>query len=412
VVIGRRRLSLADAITQGIIEVKGQDLTPARRAEIIDNKLKRSGLSQEQQDFYKVLMTLESRRPSARTEGDYTQLALFNKTSQPITLLTSKRLVVGTEAEGLPDVDLEAITASGSANQFAIQDRLWKSTTRKHQVLLKDIGVYSGRLTGEADDATLNAIAKFKRSKDLGSDPIIDKNTEIALKSAALEARDSRFVALTLESTQDAPNLYRLTSSGKELYVGDQIAALTKVINKERNQRGRGNNVYLILKGFPDEKVDALNTSLRIQQKVIDPEISIRPLNTPSDSTDVEEFFFSGGKTFLVDSVTVPAFVASGRNGGYYGSSFALQDNQNRVGTVSVFATLKPAVIEFVDRARTMFQQRGDWSPAKIANVARARLRQKFDLSEDGIRVEFKDQFGRIHLGEIRGINFIWITAE
>jgi peptidoglycan hydrolase-like protein with peptidoglycan-binding domain len=278
---------------------------------------------------------------------------------------------------------------------------------------LQDAGYYKGRLTGEIDPATESAIARFKRDQGLGTEPVIDSGTEKALLAVAQENRDSKYLALLLESTSGSSSLYKLSANGKQLFEGDKISELTSAINSERARRGRGNNIYLILKGFTDEKADSLVASFRLQQKSIDSRVTIRPFQSSLDSTSAEDFFFSPGKSFLEDSITPAVLVVGGVNDGYYGSSFTVRDAQNHTGTISVFAKIKQVVIDFVDGSRTLFQSRqADWSPAKIATVARARLSRKFGLSPEGVRVEFKDEVGNRHIADTSNLRVVTLSGD
>lgn len=414
------QLSLQEAIDRKKVSIEGINMTvgqllnslsdpmvlnripEADRSQILQMKETWNSLTPAQ----RATLERELAPDLAKSGGDFTHLKLVNHTSQPISISLSRDAVFGAERESVPLFDTQDVGGRGGTNTQGIQSQFWRAATKKHQAMLQDIGYYKGPLSGEVDPNTKNAIVKFKTDHRLPSDSVIDSQTENALMRASQDSRNAKYIAFTLETGGDGP-LYRLYSpGGEQVYSGNLIPDLLTAINTERDRKGRGNNVYLIMKGFADKQVNAFAASTRIYQNSVDPTVSIRPFESGSEFSKAEDFFFSPGKTLIEESVTEPVLVMQGANKDFYQSDFKVADAAGDSGTVSVFARAREVVVSFVQGVRSLFQRRQEnWSVSKIVNVARSQMKRKYDVSDENLRVQFRDQFGRSHIVELRVVS-------
>lgn len=414
-------ITLQAAITKGLVRIEGTTPTvsqliqseidprwpPDKQRAFAEFKTQWAGLTPEAKRRIEEMVAAEM----GDDAGDYKHLVLVNKTGRSLSINFSRATVVGTESEPAPLLNPEEITRSGyGGRQSEVQSRLWRATTAKHQAMLQDAGYYRGQLNGELDAATEDAIVRFRKDHNLGADRIIDSRTEATLISISRESRDAKYLALNLESgagTKDSPLYQVYATDGRAVYLGNEISGLMTAVNTERGHRGRGNNVYLIMKSFTPDKAEALATSCRIHQRQIDPAVSIRTFQTQVESTKSADFFFSAGKRVIDESVSEPVLVVQGLNKDFYSSSIKVTNDIGEVGSIGVFARAKQVVRDFVAGAKTMFQIRqAEWSPSKIANVARSRMKVKYRLSDEDLRIEFRDQFGGVNLVKVGGLIF------
>jgi hypothetical protein len=256
--------------------------------------------------------------------------------------------------------------------------------------------------TGAFDFATQNALDN-KPIKWITEDPLRAKGED---KSLFLRLENLK---LNLSAR------YRLVdSAGHVLFAGDDQSELATKLN-ESLSGGDTHSVYVEMKDFSEDKAEALAASLRMQQHQIDPSVSIGVLPHFSQNPGLRETLFTPGIRLERSPGTIEE-INSGTDTVKFQSELGLRvqvKSQFRSLTVRVVASTREfivEVLELVQRLVPMVQRRvpqgnSDEKRALAGLVEEVRKEMKKrhkGLTNDQLRIDLVDQFGKIQLGKLR----------
>lgn len=250
--------------------------------------------------------------------------------------------------------------------------------------------------------------------------------------STDLKASGTRPLSLEYSPTNISAPYLLIDASGQVLFAGYDEAGLVAELNQwlllniaEETHNLTGTAIYVEMKGFSEDKAAALETSLRIQQHLIDPSISFRVLpHFTEDPAPTDHLFVRGIKL----EVTSPIALSIKREIAIDDTKITPKDKfiyhsdlyfsirlPQRVSTVVVRITVatKELVQEFMVLV-SQFLATSDFdqgqSLAELLNRVTRELKKRHDgLTEEQLRVDMIDQFGNIRIAKLPpGTAFVW----
>jgi hypothetical protein len=295
-------------------------------------------------------------------------------------------------------------TISLSGSEARCQTIGYRPTPTQVQIQLGNLGYYQGPSTGRLDTYTTTSLLDFQKDHFLPSTGTINLRTAQALTLEVKHAEQIRavkketngsLVVLRLArqpALGDAP-LYRLFGGGgRPVYSGDSLRALVQAINREA-----GNNalsVYLLTTGFSDIRTDAFVSSARIQQKQINPRVSLGIITETNDSADWKNLVFAPGVRFEEDwevgsDPYEPYVINRGPHAGLFYWAFNFSNSKGR-GRVKVFAKTEEIIRKFIQAVRRLFQSEdlSRMSAAEVVTRVRATLKTTYGLSDEDLEIQ------------------------
>ncbi len=215
------------------------------------------------------------------------------------------------------------------------------------------------------------------------------------------------FKLLTITLFLDNFPIY-IESAGVDnpIYEGNDIPELVRKINKRFDSVTTINTIYLDMKDFSNmNMIEAFDSSVRIQQNKINPNITIKPFPRQNGSTDAQDFFFSDGTKCLTAVVPEPVLIQEGLHRGMYFAEveFGKEETITRIG---IFASSSEIVREFLRELIFWFSSNNTRTNnlSKVINEVRTELKSEYKLKDNELLIQFTDQFG--------GTQFVLLTPE
>lgn len=253
---------------------------------------------------------------------------------------------------------------------------------------------------GKFGPRTKAALEKFQAEHNLRVTGSLDSATQAELRRHELDPLFS-----DLRSNLSAR--YRLLdASGNVHYWGDSQQELSLKLNQILSA-DTGQSVAVELQGFSKDKAEALATSLRLQQRLINRKAAIGILPHFSENGAPREILYTQGIR-LERAESERETIELGLDGNYQTKvpySVRVGEQVQRAA-IRIVAATKALIEEF--RAILLFRSRSDdfdsqQSLSELVAAARAELKARHpDLTDEQIRVNLIGQFGTIDLGLLR----------
>jgi Putative peptidoglycan binding domain len=278
---------------------------------------------------------------------------------------------------------------------------------------------------GKIGPRTRQALSKFQSDHGLNTTGDLDIATKMELNASASVnlLRELGPLRLGLEELREQDShKYRLhDESGNMLFQGGDRAELAAKLN-ELLSREDQQVVYLETSGFSENGVEALASSLRIQQHQIDPSVSMGVMEEAAedsareDGLPVEQSILSTPGIRLARGPIAIDKIRSGVDAGKIraklGFSIGLGQNVRRVTSWILCASVD-WVLEFLERLHVLrpvvsFDQ--SLSLQQLVVQARTDMKKAHPgLTDEQLRVLTRDQSGKIELLELYlGRPFAW----
>ncbi len=213
---------------------------------------------------------------------------------------------------------------------------------------------------------------------------------------------------------------YRLLdASGDVLYRGDDQGELATKLNESLSDGSR-RSIYVEMKGFSEDKAEALASSLRIQQHQIDPAVSIGVLPHFDENLALHQNLFTSG--IRLEGKWAPfERIDSGKDAGKFRTSHPVARGLRHftvtmVGAtvellqelVEIFENLLPTEILENLLPTRRFGERQSLSQ-HVERTLRDLMKRHPGLTNEQFSIEVTDQFGSIRIGELnRSVLFAW----
>jgi peptidoglycan hydrolase-like protein with peptidoglycan-binding domain len=295
----------------------------------------------------------------------------------------------------IPPTKSPPLGLSGIINRLSEYDRIYQAQTK-----LAERGYlnFMVDLDGKIGPRTRQALAEFQRNRNLKPTGALNGITERELGISPPIWQGFRGMHL-LESPDSSGQYRFLDASGRVLFQGDDPKLLVAKL-KESSLR---EPLYIEMKGFSEDKAEALATSLRIQARQIDPAASIVVL--PQDGVTRENLLSRGIRLDQapdpVEGVT-PVLTFSVRSG-----------EQVRSFGVRIVAASIDLYHDLCDAFRSLLPSAGfdeNRSLDQLVRDARKKLQLKYpNLSGEQLRIELLHQFGSTQISRLRPeVSFAW----
>jgi hypothetical protein len=230
---------------------------------------------------------------------------------------------------------------------------------------------------------------------------------------------EPRPLSLELDPANISAPYLLIDASGHVLFAGDDQAELALKLNgwlsntNQQNHNVVGTAIYVEMKGFSEDKAAALETSLRIQQRQIDPSISVRILpHFADDPAPTEYLFVRGIKLETISPVkqsikreTTVAALSPGKDSFMHPLYFNVQLPYRVIAvTIRIVAATRELVQEFVMLVK-QFVGSDDFdqgqSLSELLNRVTRDLKKRHEgLTEEQLKVEMIHQFGNIRIAK------------
>jgi hypothetical protein len=426
VTIGSRKMSLQQAISQKLVEVKGSSISFGQFLQLANDPMVIGRLPQADQTLFKqMLQEYKGLSPSERrivesqmaplvaAYGDHTSLRLVNKTKQDLSVDVSQNSVFGERREHLHNIEAASIaTATSNLPQEEIQGRIWHDQNVRLQTKLRDVGYYDGEIDGKAGQRTTAAILAFQKDHFLRPDAIVGAETAEHLTRATEaagrvrqvnEASGGRLAAFWLDShvAPERDALYGLYSdSGKPVFVGNDIGELARSMSRKIGT-GTPDTIYVFVDDTSINRAEAFGRSARAQLEHIRPDSSLKVVPVKEGDKGLFEFFFSARAHIDRTSFSEPVLVVDGARKGMYTSNFEVSCESGRA-RMSIFARTRELLRQFIQAVRDILQtDLSRMSPARVINQARARIIRINGATEQDLIMRFRDEVGNSHIVEL-----------
>ncbi|MBB3348345.1 peptidoglycan-binding protein [Sphingomonas sp. BK069] len=402
--VGQRRMTLQQAISQGIVQVSGTQHTMDSVLKRVDDPSLRARMSPAEIQRYRVLQAYWAHMPPAQRaqieranasyfaqQGDHTRLQFSSRTNQPVEITFGKTALLGTDADrGLATPDLQI---SGSSPQHAEQAAIWRKMTRRHQALLATSG-YAVKVDGVASRSTKGQIARFQRDHKLVQSGEIDVPTEKALVRESGQA--SALKAVNTNPAREYTVLYvsRNPSSEGTVYQvhdgsGPRFSATTisDIIKGMGAQPGSGSKrVFLVPRGLDERQVGLLAASADNYSRA---EAQGRPaVGVMKVSGVTDEAMFQRTVQLDIGETVTRSAGASGA----YEKLITFQSADGRSKTVTVVSFARNLMDQFIRNLQALFSRHQGSptapTPAQLISLALEQTRRDAGLT----RREMKEQ--------------------
>ena len=188
---------------------------------------------------------------------------------------------------------------------------------------------------------------------------------------------------------------------GVSVYKGNNFTDISDALNVRFGAKNR--TIYLDMKDFANrQKIDAFESSLRIQQNKLGRDANIKGFARQKGSTANQDIFFTRGI-----EVTNKPSIELVTNGSFKGSHKITLENFKRVKgkmydfTINIYTKSKKIANEFLNRFLAQYDRLKmtsggvrSKSPSDIINEIRIELQNKYKLTEDELIIEFQNQLG------------------
>ncbi len=275
------------------------------------------------------------------------------------------------------------------------------------------------QVTGKFDSATEDALGlKSLRGLDYHGGFAIfdDDSTHLRKSTAADEVAQELPATLVLESLKSNLSAqYRLIdASGNVLFWGDDQDELAKKLNESLSNDAR-QSLYVEMRGFSEDKAEALASSFRIQQHLIDRGVSIGVLPHIDENLAVHQNLFTPG--IMLERVEVPVeSINSGQDAGQFQQMLPFR---RRVGqgvkqfTLRIVCAARVFILEFHEILKNLLPagkfDNGQSLSQLVDRARRDLMKRHKGLTNQQFKIEVIDQFGSIRMSELyRRALFAW----
>lgn len=256
--------------------------------------------------------------------------------------------------------------------------------------------------------STQEALAKFQSDYGLPETGKLDSPTQTALQPNPFRPQVEPYFNKLLILEDLRSNLsarYRLLdATGQVSYWGDDKTQLTEELNRLLTP-GAEQSVYVEMQGFSEDKAEALATSLRIRQRLIDPSVSIGVLPHIDENPGVRLSLFSRGIKLEREAPRIES-VDLGKDGFRFQFviDFSVRTAQGlRTVTLRILSSTREFIAAFMEVLRLRcpsdkFDEQ--LTLAELIAGARTELKSKHPgLTDKQLRLNIVDQFYKIDLG-------------
>jgi hypothetical protein len=347
-------------------------------------------------------------RATGLKEG-YDAVQISNLSGKPMHISVKQPVVLGGPEHKAFDYDVLNFVEKG-ANQKSI----WASQRPyQEQAILKELGYYKGKITGDPTDSASASEAFMKQHGVESLKDLPDELDDIAAEAQRLRdinggAREvgggkqkMALVRLTPRSAGDS-TVYRLqTPDGEKFYEGNRASDIVKEVNRVFGTKDV-DSVYIEGKFASIEKQDAFESSLRIAEENSGTKASFRiiPRRPVLELTMFQDAIFQrGGVKLERVSEVGPAT----ENPGMFESQATLSYKRSvglraRQMALKARARTKEVVQSFMGKFKGFFQGPSEPSIAEAVAEARSQLKATFNLTEERLTIELINEFGQTQI--------------
>ncbi len=339
-----------------------------------------------------------------------------NLTDGPIEIRVSRAAVLGGAGHGALKYDPNTLLGGTQS-----QDEIWARQARIEEVMqdqesLAALRYYDGPIDGSVGPKFTAAVRSFQREAGLVADGKYGPKTaegvrKAMARTARLEqanegAADHLLVTLEARFSGTAPGEYVLyDGQGKLVYRGRDMTALMKTLDE---QSSGDRTVYIDLENFPEQRAEALATSVRNHSQAAYAKSRLRPLNRDSalavnEATRTQDLFFKKEVRLQDSKIEIsPEPVSDGPRAGLYQVEAKFRIGI-REAALRAYARSKSILQDFVERLSSCFRadRLTNESLASIVNRIRRDLKTQYELRDDDLILEFITEFGGFFLVEI-----------